>query len=129
MEELLEERKRLINKLIDYMIENRYKDEDLFVTLKAQEMVKEKQNTYNINNLKKMAKKSKEYGDFFDNIEVVNVKISDTCCLTQKKIKDRWVGQCGHVMERSAVLNYLEKNKKANCPVIGCNADLKERKN
>ncbi|ELQ76427.1 Protein involved in DNA repair [Trachipleistophora hominis] len=133
MNELLEERERIINKILKYMTENNYMDEDLFLSIKIQTLVKNRPwaNEFNLVQLKKEVKESKEYKDLFDidTILVQNIKISDICCLTQMKIRERWEGVCGHAMERSAVLNYMKKNKSARCPVVGCNMLLKEKRN
>ncbi|ELA47075.1 hypothetical protein VCUG_01436 [Vavraia culicis subsp. floridensis] len=132
MNDLLEERGKTINKILKYMTENNYLDEELYLSLKVQELAKNVScdREFDLEQLKKGVKQSKEYEDLFenDNIVVQNVKTGDMCCLTQMKIRERWESVCGHAMERNAVLGYMKKDKNARCPVIGCNMVLRERR-
>ncbi|KRH91832.1 Protein involved in DNA repair [Pseudoloma neurophilia] len=126
-EDPLEERCKVIEKILEHMKKAGYKDEDTFLRLKAQTFLK---NTnlltthVNLKNLIEMAKKSEEYSELFEEIELLQSKTGDQCCITQEKIIDPWENTCGHFYEREVVLVYKKKNKK--CPVVGCSATISE---
>ncbi|KAM0677751.1 hypothetical protein BDAP_000703 [Binucleata daphniae] len=77
--------------------------------------------------IRKEIEKSNDYknmiiaGDDFVSVEKTKEQI---CSLTQKKIDDKWISQCQHAFERSAVFSYMKKGK-VKCPVIGCDKELK----
>lgn len=129
MNEPLQERSKTLERLIKKMMENGYKDEDLYLSLKVQSQIKNIKSVgqYNIDLMKNSVRQSEEYTNAFDNIEIQTVKTSDICCLTQTKIKDRWENKCGHVFEKSAVINYKKAKKNALCPAVGCNVVLAEK--
>lgn len=126
MEDPLVTRKKIIEKLLLHMKECQYKDEQVYLTLRAQATLKDTNFLVKPNSgiLKEQIKRSSDYSDVFNEIELVQSIKGDICCMTQMKIKDRWTNHCGHVYERVAVMAYKKKNH--YCPAVGCTSRIKE---
>lgn len=130
MDDPLEERGKIIEKILQHMNESEYKDESIYLTLKAQTEL-HKISTFPkncIKNIKEKIKNTDEFSTMFDEIELIQSKTGDICCITQNKIEERWENQCGHVYEKKALLAYQKQKIVRNrCPAAGCSAIIKEK--
>ncbi|KAG0442561.1 hypothetical protein DMUE_0185 [Dictyocoela muelleri] len=136
MDDVIQNRINILKKIKKDIINTKRNNPDLLLELCFQLKVLQNEiqiSESSIANLSKEKNKFKRNAEFkkileeIDSIAVTSIKESELCPITQSKIVDKFVAVCGHVMERSAALNLL-KTRKAMCPKIGCNKELKEKK-
>ncbi|EPR79330.1 hypothetical protein SLOPH_1786 [Spraguea lophii 42_110] len=123
------ERLVLLEEIKTLLIENDELDEEILLDIETHKYYLEKRSTEKYSVIKKQVKMSKEFKNEIKNTEKIELTViqDEKCPLTQEKIKDPFVSQCGHIMERSAIKEYLKNNR--NCPVVGCVGQVKEKKN
>ncbi|ORD98864.1 hypothetical protein A0H76_1810 [Hepatospora eriocheir] len=64
--------------------------------------------------------------DFDCEASIIDDNTNQMCYLTQAPIKIKFISNCGHTFEESAIKDYMKHGNK-NCPVIGCNRILKKK--
>lgn len=123
------QRIEIIEKILSYMKEYNYKDEDTYISLKLQSYSNNITNyeQESLHSYRKQIRDTNEFSNLFDEIEIRNVRKGDICCITQMKIFEKFENVCGHIYERSAVINN-NKQKISKCPAIGCNFKIREKK-
>lgn len=76
----------------------------------------------------RIVEKSDEFERLTEKEKIIGVKVAESYCpLTRQKIREKWVGECGHVFERTVLVEYLGKGGgRSGCPVDGCGRSLVE---
>lgn len=131
MDSILQQRLNILKKLRSELKSKNINNPELLLEISFQEqIIKGNIELKDLEKQKKKYKNSKEFKkliDEMDEIEVTTIKENEYCPITQSKIVNKFVGVCGHAMERSAAETLL-KRARPICPKIGCNKILKEKK-